>query len=29
MHPSRPDFDRYRRALGLDVDSSDWAMLGR
>ncbi len=29
MCPSRPDFDRYRRALGLDVDSSDWSMLGR
>jgi len=29
MRPSRPDFDRYRRALGLDVDSSDWSMLGR
>jgi len=29
MRPSRPDFDRYRGALGLDVDSSDWSMLGR
>jgi hypothetical protein len=29
MRPSRPDVDRYRRALGLEVDSSDWSMLGR
>ena len=29
MRPSRPDFDRYRRALGLDVDTSDWSILGR
>ncbi len=29
MRPSRPDFDRYRRALGLGVDSRDWSMLGR
>ena len=29
MRPSRPDFDRYRRALGLDIDISDWSILGR
>ena len=29
MRPSRPDFDRYRRALGLDIDTSVWSILGR
>ena len=29
MRRSRPDFNRYRRALGLDVDNSDWSILGR
>ncbi len=29
MRPSRPDFNRYRRSLGVGVDCNDWAMLGR
>ena len=29
MRPSRPHFDRYRRALGLVVDTSDYSILER
>ncbi len=29
MRASRPDFTRYRQALRLDADASDWSILGR
>lgn len=29
MRRSRPDFDRYRQALRLEADASDWSILGR
>jgi hypothetical protein len=29
MRPSRPDFDRYLRSLGLADGASEWAILGR
>lgn len=29
MRVSRPDFSRYRQALRLEADASDWSILGR
>lgn len=29
MRASRPDFARYRQALRLEADASDWSVLGR
>lgn len=29
MRASRPDFSRYRQALRLEADASDWSILGR
>ena len=29
MRASRPDFSRYRQALHLEADASDWSILGR
>lgn len=29
MRSSRPDFERYREALRLEAEPSDWAILGR
>ena len=29
MRASRPDFSRYRQALRLEAEASDWSILGR